>query len=129
MSPAAASPRSPASGPTVSRASPGSGCGSGCPITCAGTSTRSEGASIASETTGPLTEDTPSSRLVRWASTAAIALPAVIVLLFVQAHAVNVPYWDEWESVPDILAAHLRRLTIADLWRQHNEHRIFFPRV
>ena len=59
----------------------------------------------------------------------AIALPAVIALLFVRAYAVNVPYWDEWESVPDILAASSGRLTVADLWRQHNEHRIFFPRV
>jgi hypothetical protein len=64
-----------------------------------------------------------------WAAAAAIALPAVMVLLFVRAEAVNVPYWDEWESVTDILAAIQRRLTIGDLWRQHNEHRIFFPRV
>jgi hypothetical protein len=58
-----------------------------------------------------------------------IASPLVIAVLFVRAYGVNVPIWDEWESVPDILAVLSRRLTLGDLWRQHNEHRIFFPRI
>lgn len=58
-----------------------------------------------------------------------IASPLVIAVLFVRAYGVNVPIWDEWESVPDILAMLSKRLTLGDLWRQHNEHRIFFPRI
>jgi hypothetical protein len=58
-----------------------------------------------------------------------IAAPLAIAVLFVGAYAVNVPIWDEWESVRDIVAALSRRLTVGELWRQHNEHRIFFPRI
>jgi len=66
----------------------------------------------------------------RWAICASlIALPVLIAAKFVHAFAVNVPFWDEWESVPYVLAAISKRLTFADLWRQHNEHRIFFPRL
>ena len=45
-------------------------------------------------------------------------------------HWVPVPYWDEWDSPGQQLAAYYRgTLTLADLFSQHNESRSFFPRL
>jgi len=46
------------------------------------------------------------------------------------AHWVPVPYWDEWDSPGQQLAAFYRgTLRFADLFSQHNESRSFFPRL
>lgn len=42
---------------------------------------------------------------------------------------VDVPYLDQWELVPLLQKAHTGNLSIHDLWAQHNEHRILFPRI
>jgi hypothetical protein len=46
------------------------------------------------------------------------------------AHWVPMPYWDEWDSPGQQLAAYYRgTLGLAELFSQHNESRSFFPRL
>jgi len=45
-------------------------------------------------------------------------------------HWVAVPFWDEWDTPGAQLAAYYRgTLRFVDLFSQHNEHRLFFPRL
>jgi hypothetical protein len=60
---------------------------------------------------------------------AASFVPIITMAVLLRRYSVNVPFWDQWEYVPLIYAAHHGTLTIHDLWMQHNEHRILFPRV
>ncbi|MFK5921067.1 MAG: hypothetical protein QM496_02735 [Verrucomicrobiota bacterium] len=55
--------------------------------------------------------------------------PAIVLLIMVQQHAVNVPVWDDWEMVPLIEKAEQGKLTFQDLYAPHISHRIFFPRL
>lgn len=58
------------------------------------------------------------------------AVPALAVLWFISLYGVNIPRWDQWD--PDIAQMQTKstaELTFADFWRQHNEHRIFIPRL
>lgn len=77
----------------------------------------------------------PASRRNRaiWRALAAalvLAPPAFLAPLIVK-YSVNVPLWDQWE--PDIAGMFEKhaagRLTLADLLAQHNEARLFFPRL
>src|SRR5262249_2280698 len=45
-------------------------------------------------------------------------------------YCVVVPFWDEWDGIGDLVEkmAH-GTLSLEDLFAQHNEHRIFFPRL
>jgi hypothetical protein len=58
----------------------------------------------------------------------AVLVPVLICLLFVNSNAVNMLFLDEWERVTDCVKADTHSLTFADLYAQHNEHRIFFMR-
>jgi hypothetical protein len=44
-------------------------------------------------------------------------------------HAVNVPFLDEWTLAPLFAKLRTGELRFSDLWAQHNEHRIVFPRL
>jgi hypothetical protein len=60
---------------------------------------------------------------------AACATPVVWIFSFIHAYAVKTVFWDEWELVPlfgDLYSGHL---TFAQLFAQHNEHRILLPRI
>jgi hypothetical protein len=46
---------------------------------------------------------------------------------FVRSYGVNVPHFDEWEMVPVLTGE--QPVTLKWLWSQHNEHRIFIPRL
>ncbi|MEN6385836.1 MAG: hypothetical protein ABFD79_11660 [Phycisphaerales bacterium] len=59
----------------------------------------------------------------------AILLPIILIVIFVNLYGLKIPYQDEWEIVGAIEKMHNHSLTTADLWAQHNEHRIFFPRI
>ena len=59
----------------------------------------------------------------------AIFLPLVPVIFFVYKFGITIPYWDQWELVPLLEKMHNNTLTLADLWSQHNEHRIIFPKI
>lgn len=59
----------------------------------------------------------------------AIILPIIFTFYFVYNYGHIIPYWDEWELVPLIEKMYNHTLTLADLWSQHNEHRIIFPKI
>lgn len=71
------------------------------------------------------------SRNVRWLLAAVAILPAIGGLLMVRQFGVNVHYFDEW--APGLaglfVKAHQHQVTFADLFAQHNEHRILVPRL
>jgi hypothetical protein len=57
-------------------------------------------------------------------------LPAIGAFYMMSTHWVPVPYWDEWDSPGQQLAAYYHgTLRLADLFSQHNESRSFFPRL
>jgi hypothetical protein len=60
---------------------------------------------------------------------AILFLPLVFTFFFVCEFGLTIPYWDQWELVPLLEKMHNHTLTFADLWAQHNEHRIVFPRI
>ena len=68
----------------------------------------------------------PSVRMI--ANVAIVALPLVMFVI-VARRAVDIPYWDEWELADLVYKMHLGTLHIADLWAQHNEHRMLFPNL
>ena len=56
-------------------------------------------------------------------------VPFAFAIIFIATHAVNVPYIDQWEFVPLLEKSIQGNLTFHDLWVQHNEHRILFPKL
>ncbi len=70
------------------------------------------------------------NRIAKWAIIVfLLALPPIIALIFIKTYGVNVCYWDQWEMVPLFDKLHTGHLTFMDLFAQHNEHRILFPRI
>lgn len=69
--------------------------------------------------------------LIEWTIIAIlIVLPIIIGAIYIYYFGVNVPYWDEWVVVPNYLGQIFdNKLSIYDLFIQHNESRPFFPRV
>ena len=64
-----------------------------------------------------------------WALFLVAILPIAVIVRLISEYAVNVPYGDEWSLLPLFAKWHDHQLTFADLFRQHNEHRIFFPKL
>jgi hypothetical protein len=61
---------------------------------------------------------------------AACALPALVAFWMMWKHWVPVPFWDEWDTPGAQIASYYRgTLNFAELVSQHNEHRLFFPRL
>ncbi len=56
-------------------------------------------------------------------------VPGLLLCAFVGTWWVDVPYLDQWELVPLLAAWEGGTLGWADIWAQHNEHRIFFPKL
>jgi hypothetical protein len=56
-------------------------------------------------------------------------LPPLVVLRLIRRDGVDVPFWDEWELVPLLERAARGALRLRDLWAQHNEHRLLFPKL
>lgn len=68
----------------------------------------------------------------RWAAVACFAaavLPAALSLYKVSRFGWAFPYWDAWHFAEVLERYETGRLTFADLWAQHNEHRLLFPRL
>jgi hypothetical protein len=59
----------------------------------------------------------------------AIILPIIFTFYYVYNYGLTIPYWDQWALVPLLEKMHNHSLTVADLWAQHNEHRIIFPQI
>lgn len=57
-----------------------------------------------------------------------IILPALFTFYCVYKFGLRVPYYDQWAVVPLLEKMHSHTLTLSDLWRQHNEHRLIFPK-
>jgi hypothetical protein len=58
----------------------------------------------------------------------AVAAPLFIGTLIVR-YAVNVPIFDEFDWAPLILHMHAGKISFGELWTQHNDHRMFFPKL
>jgi hypothetical protein len=56
-------------------------------------------------------------------------LPIAVLVRLIGEYGVNVPYGDEWFLIPLYHKWNDHQLTLADLFRPHNEHRIFFPKL
>jgi hypothetical protein len=68
----------------------------------------------------------------RLKSTGLIALalvPPFAILFLIRTFGVNIPFKDDWILVPFALEAQAGTVTFADLWAQHNEHRIVLARL
>lgn len=75
-------------------------------------------------------EEQPYGVLGRVLILAAWSLPALCGLHAMLTHWVAVPFWDEWDTPGAQLASYYRgTLSLAELFSQHNEHRLFFPRL
>ena len=58
-----------------------------------------------------------------------VFLPVVAAFLYIYFFGVDMPFGDVWVMVPRFDKLSLGTLGFMDLWVQHFEHRIFFPRV
>ncbi len=59
----------------------------------------------------------------------AATLPPALLVVCVALWGVDVPYWDQWTAVPIVTKMFEGRLELADVWAQHYDHRVFFPRL
>jgi hypothetical protein len=95
-------------------------------------------AATASPNRGPKVEAAPTPEaappggrsLSYWIVVAGLTLaPLAVLVAMVVRYSVDVPSWDQWSFVYVLRAAAAGKLTFADLWCQHNEHRLLFPRL
>lgn len=59
----------------------------------------------------------------------AILLPLIGVIFFTYKYGITRPILDQWDIVPLLEKMHNHALGVTDLWNQHNEHRIIFPKI
>lgn len=55
--------------------------------------------------------------------------PFLFIAWVVRRYVPIVPFGDSWEMVPVLLSVEQSGLTVAELWKQHNEHRLVFPKL
>jgi hypothetical protein len=67
-------------------------------------------------------------RVVAGVSWLLVLIPAALPYLYVRAFGVNVVFADAWDMVLVFRKFSSGRLTFADLYAQHVEHRMFFPK-
>ncbi|CCH56975.1 hypothetical protein BN8_06366 [Fibrisoma limi BUZ 3] len=53
----------------------------------------------------------------------------ISVIFCISLLAVDIPFYDQWRFIQLIHLAKTNKLTIIDLWAQHNEHRCIFPKL
>jgi len=57
-------------------------------------------------------------------------IPAIVILALILRYGVNVPYYDQWDCEGKLFKKFWEhQLTWGDFWEQHNEHRMFFPKL
>ncbi|MBI4865999.1 MAG: hypothetical protein HY816_03520 [Candidatus Wallbacteria bacterium] len=76
----------------------------------------------------PVTEPGGIGPAGRWPWVAVLA-PILALVWLVDAYSVNAPWQDDWELAPLLEKQAEGRLGWSDLYAQHNEHRILFPRL
>jgi len=69
------------------------------------------------------------SRLIQWFVFCLTLAPPCFLAPLIFKYSVDIPQWDEWEYVPLFEKLSRGSLTIADLFRQMNEYRQFFPNL
>ena len=72
--------------------------------------------------------DSGNRRRERWVFVVAL-LPIAFLAIVVNHYAVNVPYGDDWSNLPLLEKCDRHQSQFSDLYRPHNEHRPFFPRL
>ena len=61
---------------------------------------------------------------------ALMAIPVLLYFWYISTYGVNVIFWDEWdEYIPFYDKLQSGTLSFADLFAQHNEHRLFLPKI
>ena len=55
--------------------------------------------------------------------------PAALIAFLVHRYGVNVPFWDQWMLVDPLIEMELGRFPWANVFSQHNEHRMVFPKL
>ncbi len=68
-------------------------------------------------------------RAARWILVAALLAPPAWLTVLLAPHAVDLPFWDQWELVPLLEKDAARQVALSDLAWGHNEHRPLFPRL
>lgn len=58
-----------------------------------------------------------------------ILVPPAYIVYLIFSHGRIVPYWDQWALVGLLEKLHTNTLAFSDIWQQHNEHRIVFPKI
>ena len=58
-----------------------------------------------------------------------LAVPVVVYLGFIHRYGVNVLWNDQWDDINVVGHTHAGNLSLATLWAQHNENRVFFPNL
>jgi hypothetical protein len=56
-------------------------------------------------------------------------VPFLILAGNIARYHVDVPFWDQWNFVPLLGQSYEGGIGFRDLWAQHNEHRLLFPRL
>ena len=68
-------------------------------------------------------------RVIRILLFCMVILPACFLAILVFKYSVNLPFWDQWEIAHLFEKISQGNLAFKDLITQHNESRIFFPRL
>lgn len=71
----------------------------------------------------------PPGMAIRAVLCAIAAVPFVFLVALLFRFGLAFPYWDAWHFAPLLDHAESGRLSFAELWSQHNEHRPLFPRL
>jgi len=56
-------------------------------------------------------------------------LPVVLIIGCIGYYGVNVPFADDWDFTPLVSKAARHKVQVKDLFKQHNEHRMFVPKL
>ncbi|UCC38300.1 MAG: hypothetical protein JSV96_10675 [Candidatus Aminicenantes bacterium] len=56
-------------------------------------------------------------------------LPLLYLTIAVVKYHVDVPFWDQWNFIPLLGKSFDEGVSLSDLWEEHNEHRLIFPRL
>ena len=56
-------------------------------------------------------------------------IPPVLAAGIIMFFARNVPIGDQWDFIPTMEKMFNGTLTLQDVWKRHNEHNIFFPKI
>ena len=69
-------------------------------------------------------------KILHWIAIGLVILPAVVMGILIMTYSVNIPYWDQWNLMPQLfIKVSQNSLSWQDLIAQHNESRKLFPRL